>query len=390
MKGRREPALQFLRLLRRHPRYAAGLLRKKLRLARRYRWIRRHPDRCDRVPPPLVYKLVLTYRCNLDCRGCFQWGEGGWCRREKAEEVAGEIDLELVERLLARVGPGRPDFILTGGEPLAYSRFADLAGLLGRYRCHTTICTNGTLLGRQQEITARNPYLAWLVSLDGPSRVNDAIRGAGVYDLVVEGIRRLKGMNRPPWVGIQCTIRPENVSLLFSFCREMADLGVDWILLNPFWFVTEAEARAYESLLAEHFRITPREHRGFLAPFAIDADLFASQFEAIQAADWPIQISSYFRNTEDMRLYLEEPDALVGDRRCHKQWIRADITPRGEIAPCIQFPDLLAGSLQERSIMELWNGPVYARLRGILRRGPLPICARCNNIYLYDAQRKTL
>ena len=390
MKSQFSLAMKILRMAVGQPVYAGGLVRKKIRLARRFRWIRRNEDRDGRVPPPLVYKLVLTYTCNLRCQGCFQWGAVGWCRSETTEAMARELDWEIVQRLLAEVGPSRPDFILTGGEPLVYSRFEDLAALLKHHRCQTTICTNGTLLHHHAALAGTNPYLAFLVSLDGPEEVNDAIRGKGGYEKVVENIRRIKGSKKPGWVGIQCTLRPENVGHLHAFCREMVGLGVDWILLNPFWFITEEEAEAYEHLMERQFHVTAKDHRGFVMPCEIDIKAFMEQYEAILAEAWPVQISSYFRRPGDIRAYLENPGSLIQDRRCHKQWIRADITPDGDVAPCIQFPDLVAGSLRERSVLDIWNGPVYEKLRAILRKGSLPVCAKCNNIYLYDAKRKYL
>jgi len=381
---------KIARLAARHPVYASALIRRKIRLSRRYRWIRRNPERDGAVPPPLVYKLVLTYACNLRCQGCFQWGSVGWCRNEPREAMDRELDWKIIERLLADAGPRRPDVILTGGEPLLHSRFEALAALLKHHRCQTTVCTNGTLLDRYPGLAETNPYLAFLVSLDGPEAINDAVRGRGGYRTVVENIRRIKRSRKPGWVGIQCTLRPENVGCLHAFCREMVDLGVDWILLNPFWFFTEDEARAYQRVLEGRFGVTPKDHRGFVMPGAIDAAVFREQFERIRAERWPIQISCYFRDPEELIAYQGDPASLVRNRRCHKQWIRIDVTPEGDVAPCIQFPDLVAGSLNEQSALDIWNGPVYEKLRRSLREENLPVCSKCNNIYLYDAGRRYL
>ena len=182
MKSQFSLAMKILRMAVGQPVYAGGLVRKKIRLARRFRWIRRNEDRDGRVPPPLVYKLVLTYTCNLRCQGCFQWGAVGWCRSETTEAMARELDWEIVQRLLAEVGPSRPDFILTGGEPLVYSRFEDLAALLKHHRCQTTICTNGTL-----PLESSADYL-W-VSLDGSPHVHDGVRGEG-FERVWRNIQR--------------------------------------------------------------------------------------------------------------------------------------------------------------------------------------------------------
>ena len=69
----------LVRLARKHPRYLGHLMRKKMRLRGRYRWVRDNPGGERDVPPPLVYKVSLTRKCNLRCGMCMIWGELGWC-----------------------------------------------------------------------------------------------------------------------------------------------------------------------------------------------------------------------------------------------------------------------------------------------------------------------
>ena len=374
----------------RHPLYMGNMIEKKVRLLRRYRWIAAHSDADRSVPPPLACKLVLTYRCNLSCPRCFQWGSGGWCTRDDAPGTAEELDWTCVQRLFARIGAGRPNFILTGGEPLLYSRFRDLAAMLTRYRCHTTICTNGTLLNRYTDVAAANPFLSFLVSLDGLEQENDGIRGDGVYARVVENIERLKKLPRPPYIGIQFTIHTGNVGVMAPFCKEMARLGVDWVLLNSFWFLTPTEARDYARFMEERFSVRPVHHKGFLYAYPVDRDVFLVQYRKIREAGLPVQISSYYSRPEDIHAYLDAPDRLVGERRCYKQWVRVDVTPEGDVTPCVQWPDLVFGNLRDDDILDIWNSQAYGEFRSVVRRENLPICAKCNNIYLYDAKRRHL
>src|SRR5438132_13352855 len=106
-----------------HPLYMQHLLAKKLTSLARYRWSERHDHRDDDVLPPLGYKLVLTYKCNLRCIMCYEWGEVGWCHEEPKKATARELDFGLVEKIFAEVGHLSPYFILHGGEPLLYSHF---------------------------------------------------------------------------------------------------------------------------------------------------------------------------------------------------------------------------------------------------------------------------
>src|SRR5262249_39626280 len=96
----------------RHPLYVRHLLLKKLTAWARYRWAERNAHRDSRVPAPLGYKLVLTYKCNLRCIMCYEWGEVGWCHEQLGKAAARELDWELVQKLFAEVAHRRPYFIL--------------------------------------------------------------------------------------------------------------------------------------------------------------------------------------------------------------------------------------------------------------------------------------
>jgi MoaA/NifB/PqqE/SkfB family radical SAM enzyme len=221
----------------RHPAYIRHLIRLKLKLRSRYRWVLKHPEADAAVPPPLIYKFLLTYRCNARCGMCMQWGDEGWCREDTALNPPGEFPWDSLQAVIEEAAPRRPDFVLSGGEPLLYSRFAELTELLRRKRCFAIVCTNGLRLDACAELFDRNPYLVPLVSLDGFAEQNDRLRGEGGYRKVIENLAMLKALRQPPYLGVQFTIQPENVGVMHAFCREMTALGADWILLNPRWFI---------------------------------------------------------------------------------------------------------------------------------------------------------
>ena len=373
-----------------HPRYVEHLLIKKLKLLARYRWLEASASKDDQVPPPFIYKLVLTYKCDLRCTMCYEWGDAGWCKQEQPESVSEELSWSIIENLFSQYGKHHPSFILIGGEPLLYSNFEILARALKDNRCFAITCTNGTLLHRFQDVSANNPYLTYLVSLDGLKEENDQLRGKGVYDRVTKNIKLIKSLNNPPFVGIQFTIRPENVDGMYEFCREMVKLGVDWILLNLCWFVSEEQARAYEDFMRKHFAITPTSHLGYLLPYDLDQEQFVREYRRIKNEKWPIQISCYLEEPEDIHTYVDKPDVPPGNTFCYKQWLRMDVTPDGSVTPCALYPDLTLGNLNEQGIMEIWNSPEYAKFRQVRRQEVLPICSKCNALYLYDAKRKIL
>jgi radical SAM protein with 4Fe4S-binding SPASM domain len=373
-----------------HPLYMQHLIVKKFTSQARYRWADRNASKDDRVPPPLGYKMVLTYKCNLRCIMCYEWGEVGWCHEQPKPIMAKEMDWGLIQKLFAEVAHRHPYFILHGGEPLLYSHFQDLADLLKKNQCFSISCTNGMLLDRYQEDIADNPYLTFLVSLDGPEEQNDQLRGKGVYRKVTENIKRLKASRNSPYVGIQFTIRPENVGVMHAFCKEMVDLGVDWVLLNPCWFVSKKQAEEYEKFMEKHFHFKPHTHLGYLMPYELDKQTFITQLQKIRRDKWPIQISCYLKKPEDIHTYIDTPQTPPGNTFCYQQWSRMDITPDGEVTPCILYPDLKVGNLHNQGVMEIWNSPQFAGFRRLRRKEVLPVCAKCNAIYLHDSKRKCL
>jgi radical SAM protein with 4Fe4S-binding SPASM domain len=374
----------------REPRHFGHLVARKVRFLRRYRWVQKAQGATTGVPSPLVLKFLLTYRCNLRCKKCMIWGHTGQCPRPHAQASTEDLDFELLRRVLRDAATLRPSLIFSGGEPLLYPHIADLLSLLRERRLHATFCTNGLLLAGIERELDDNPFVEFLISLDGLSTVNDSLRGAGVYRSVTETIRRLKLRHRPPHLGVQFTMRAENLGTMVEFCASMVDLGVDWVLLNPPWFVTEGEATEYAAVVARQFGTTAHSQAGYQVPFELDPALFVREMARLRARRWPIQISSYFRRPEDMWSYANSSTRTAGNDFCYKQWLRMDVLPSGHVTPCAQFPDVIVGDLQRQSVAEIWNGAEYARFRRHLRAGPLPVCTKCNALYLYDAGRRAL
>ena len=43
-----------------------------------------------------------------------------------------------------------------------------------------------------------------------------------------------------------------------------------------------------------------------------------------------------------------------------------------------------------QTVMDVWNSPEYRSFRKQICKEPLPVCSKCDNLYLYDARRKYL
>jgi radical SAM protein with 4Fe4S-binding SPASM domain len=318
------------------------------------------------------------------------WGKSGTKELNFGDNSSEELDWNVVERIFKETGNRHPSFILSGGEPLLYSRFIDFASLLKKYKCFAFVCTNGILVEKYLSSIAGNPYLIFYLSLDGPREINDQLRGEGVYDKVVNNIKNLKNLKPKPYVGIQFTLQKENVKYLYQTCKEMISLGVDWILINLQWYLTDQQLSHYEDTLKNEFGISPESHKGFKASFDIDREIFISQCQKIRSEKWPIQISSYLKDPHDIYDYVDHPEVNLYNQFCYKEWMRMDVLPDGSVTPCIQYPDIKFESLKECSVMDVWNGQQFKNFRKRITKELLPVCSRCYCLYLYDANRHIL
>jgi radical SAM protein with 4Fe4S-binding SPASM domain len=177
---------------------------------------------------------------------------------------------------------------------------------------------------------------------------------------------------------------------MYEFCREMVRLGADWILLNLCWFVSKEQAIQYEEFMVSHFGSMPTSHLGYVLPYDLDKEEFVRQYSRIQSERWPIQISCYLEKPEDIYTFVDKPQVPPRNTFCYKQWLRMDVTPDGTVAPCILYPDVLVGDLRQDGVLQVWNSPGGAGFREMRRKEHLPVCSKCDVLYLYDAHRKVL
>ncbi len=373
-----------------HPAYAAHLCAKKIRLFKRYQWVaRRKNDPAAIVPPPLAYAVVLTWRCNLHCIQCMQWGKAGWIKSADHQLQTQELSWPILRKLVEDTSTTHPFYIFLGGEPLLYPHFGELAELLRSKKVFGYICTNGTSLDRWASAIEHNPYLVFTVALDGLEKTNDKIRGAGVYEKVTRNIRLLKSLRRPAYVGIEHTVLPENTAGMHEFCAAMAKTGVDWVVFNLLWFISDSQARHYETVMQSHFGVSPTSHRGYRMPYPIDRAMFIEQYRRIESQRWPMQVSwqPHLADPRAINAYIDTPEIPTGADFCYKPWVRMDVTPDAKVVETKHFPDLVLGDLQRQDMRAVWNGEPYRHFRKYISQQLLPVCSRCSALYGYNAKR---
>lgn len=169
--------------------------------------------------------LHLTGRCNLDFRHCYL--DGSPRRREALPFAWIEQALHAAPEL------GIGSLFLTGGEPLLYRRFAEVAELAARVDgLSTTVCTNATVVrARHAELLARLKIGAH-VGIDGMADYHDGFPAHdGAFRWAERGVHMLVEAGVP--VTIVCSISRENVGQFDRIAEWARRAGATSLLVQP-------------------------------------------------------------------------------------------------------------------------------------------------------------
>ena len=165
----------------------------------------------------------ITNRCNLSCQHCFIFRDGN--PNESPVSVHDELDsaaiLETVIGLRDR--HGIVSVLWMGGEPLLRKELVR-EGI--RLFPRNIIVTNGTI-----PLVDFGPTALYVVSLDGPEDLNDAIRGRGIYRKVMRNLSRIPAGLATP-VQVQCVVTKRNQHRLEELVAAVRETQAGWMTFS--------------------------------------------------------------------------------------------------------------------------------------------------------------
>lgn len=174
----------------------------------------------DRFFP--VAMVNVTNRCTLKCRTCFVYREGN--PNEPPRRLADEMDTRTMLKTLAQLRDRHQiqAMVWMGGEPLL--RKDVLAKGVELFE-ENTVVTNGTIdlidLGK----------IVYVVSLDGPEEVNNAVRGKGSFKRVMRTLGRVPEAFEPT-IQVQCVVSKENENRLEDLLQAIIDTRADGLVYS--------------------------------------------------------------------------------------------------------------------------------------------------------------
>lgn len=166
--------------------------------------------------------INVTNRCNLQCEHCFVYRDGN--PNESQSPRLEMSSSELVETLtFLRDRHGISLMLWMGGEPLLRK---DVLAPGIKLFARNIITTNGTL-----PLVDYGPNVIYVISLDGPAEINDAVRGKRVYERVLKTLDAIPEQFQSS-VQIQCTVTARNQHVLEDLVREITDTNAEWMTFS--------------------------------------------------------------------------------------------------------------------------------------------------------------
>ncbi|MCZ8520444.1 MULTISPECIES: radical SAM protein [Paenibacillus] len=349
------------------------------------------------APLPYEIGIKLNNGCNLRCKHCFEWNPEGFHHGYEREVKNLEIDLDVVEKLLVETRENKSRVFLWGGEPLFYSRFDELADLLAKEERYTTICSNAILVEEKLDALIRMSHnLVMLISLEGFEKENDAIRGKGTFQKVIDAVKLLldlkaQGIYKGK-VSIALTISDQMVGKLYDFMAYFEEIGVDSVYFCFPWYIPESTAERMDGYFSSHFpwlasRFSDGHHNSWhsftfrIAPENIEPLL--ADIERIYQRTWNVRIRYQpALEPHEVRDFVTGGGKPAMNRtKCLSIANRMDVMPDGRVNPCKFFPEFSFGNLHTESVKEVFHGEDFTKHRESLACGLTPICTQCVLLY---------
>ena len=346
--------------------------------------------------PPETVSIFVTYRCNLRCSMCSQWGESGSAKYYTHEQLYSHQELDRLKSLIDDLSKWKPTITLFGGEPLMYKGLFDLVRHVKSHGMRINMITNGVMLEHfaPQIVDTGIDEIIW--SLDGPEDLHDQIRGRkGTFQRAVRGIktvnefRETAGSNKPV-VNINSTLFETNYTRLDETISVAEEVEAATLTFHHLIFLGKDQYESHDLVFKGHFGVSCTDWAGFVWEDIpnINAETLLSEIRRIEHEKRDSNTSVHFYpnlTDEEILQYYKNFDFVPKSYRprCLSPWMTAYIMPDGEVRACYLFNYSL-GNINEKPFTKIWNDALYKRFRRITKReGFYPACQRCTELYRF-------
>lgn len=315
---------------------------------------------------PILVKLLLTRKCNLDC---------SYCSAVQYHELENGPELSTTEwiRLIRRLKEIQVFTVeLSGGEIFKRNDIQQILEVVSEHRFpKIVINSNGTLIGHSIAKGLREMGFKYLsISLDGDEAAHDMLRGRGSFKKTLAGIKHLLSVGITPKVLF--TLLKSNHRCLEAMADVLYPLGIRDLSFNALHPGGNCKD-IFKDIVLDRFT---------------EAEEFMAQFESLRLkypdfnfGQPPLVYHCYPQRFRAGMPELKNKSAGGRLKLCTAGHSTCCITSSGWMLPCTELFDFRGGNIRENDIVDIWQGAekfeTIRRLSNVTT-DQIQYCSDCN------------
>ena len=250
--------------------------------------------------------LELTYRCNLNCRHCYN--TPAFQQELSTEEWKNAMD-QLADM-------GCIDLAFTGGEVFVRKDFMELLEYACKKEFSIRLKTNGTLITKEiaRQLSQAKPYLVDVeISMYGTTAATHDwfVQKEGRFDRIKESVKYLR--DEDVFVVGKYLVMKQNFAETFAIPQLIKDWGIRLVISG-----------------------------GSMIP-RVDKDKSTLDY-MISDDEQRTLIEAFIKNSV----------SLPSPTNCNPAISRSAITPNGDVTSCEWLSDISFGNLRDASLKDIW------------------------------------
>ena len=322
----------------------------------------------ESAPLPSRLYLTVTERCNIRCEHCITAAPD-----KTARGTARSVAPWLIDALREPFAAASYIGFVHGGESLVAPIFPAVLDAIRAAkaqpktpRAHVHLLSNGMLLTPERlEAVVSRGVTSLSVSIDGATEAtNDSLRAGGKLRTIARNLERVVAARQTRGldlrIGISTVITAGNVDEIAAVGRMALAIGVDWLKVEEL-FPCTTRARA-EMIGAFDARVSR-------ALGDLRAVLSGSRVVLIEHVDPPRGCGCDAAIDARTRAFREADDYAnrAVFQPCRAEWEQACIDPDGTVH-AVSYDSPPLGSLAHASMLDIWNGEIARKARGVALR----------------------
>lgn len=344
---------------------------------------------------PETISLFITYRCNLKCKMCGQWGDQGVFKSYDKNTLSHQLSTESIRKLVKDVNFFKPNITLFGGEPMINPEIITIIKTIKDAGLRCNMITNGTLINKYAEQIVESGLDEIIFSLDGSAETHDSIRGIpGTYQKALSGFKKLNELKKAkgtkkPLININSTIFEHNHDVFIKTLEAAKEFYPDNFTFHHLLFLKDDEVKSFQHFFENKFGQNPYDWQGFAINSIpqIESEKIIQQISDIKKQKYDFNVSFYpnFNSNEIKKWYSQYSFSSKSyQNRCMSLWMTAYVFPDGNVRPYHSM-NYDIGNIHQDTFPKIWNNEKFIKLRNYIKTNKcFKVCSKgCTEFFRY-------